>query len=167
MHLATPTIDPSAFIARGAHIYGSVTVAANAVIMFGAIMRAELDRIDIGARTNIQDNSVIHVDRGAPCTVGSDVTVGHAAVLHGCAVADHCLIGIGARVLNHASIGEGAWVGAGSLVPEGRQIPPWTLAVGVPAKPVRRLTDEEIASQADGVAHYLDFAAAYRRWLDT
>ena len=98
--------------------------------------------------------------------VGSDVTVGHAAVLHGCTIGDHCLIGIGARVLNHASIGEGAGVGAGSLVPEGREIPPWTLAVGVPAKPIRRLTEEEIAGQRDGVAHYLEFATAYQRVLD-
>lgn len=167
MQLATPTIDPSAFVAPGTHIYGAVSIDSEAVIMFGVVMRAELDRIEIGARSNIQDNSVIHVDEGVPCSVGSDVTVGHAVVLHGCTVANHCLIGIGARILNYASIGEGAWVGAGSLVPEGREIPPWTLAVGVPAKPIRRLTDNEIARQQDGIAHYLEFANAYRRVLDT
>ena len=165
LQLASPAIHPSAFVAPGTHLFGDITVEEDAVIMFGVVMRAEFDRIVVGARSNIQDNSVVHVDEGAPCIIGSDVTVGHAAVVHGATVGDHCLIGIGAIVLNNATIGEGAWVGAGSLVPAGKAIPPWTLAVGMPAKPIRGLTDDEIASQRDGVEHYLGFAASYRHRL--
>jgi len=166
LDLGSPSVHPTAFVAPGTHLYGNITVHERAVIMFGTVMRAELDRIVVGARSNIQDNSVIHVDEGVPCVIGSDVTVGHAAVVHGATVGDHCLVGIGAMVLNHATIGEGAWVGAGSLVSEGNTIPPWSLAVGIPAKPIRPLSDNEIASQRDGVDHYLRFAAAYRQILD-
>lgn len=162
IELATPSIDPSAFCAPGAHVYGDVTIGPDAVVMFGTVIRAELDRIVIGARTNIQDNSVLHCDEGIPCLIGSDATVGHAAVVHGATVGDHCLIGIGARVLNGATIGDGAWVAAGGLVTEGTEIPPWTLALGVPAKPVRELTEDEILRQRNGVAEYLRFAATYR-----
>ncbi|MDH3308642.1 MAG: gamma carbonic anhydrase family protein [Acidimicrobiia bacterium] len=166
LKLATPSIDPLAFVAPGVNLYGDVHVGPEAVIMFGVVARAELDRVVIGARTNIQDNSVLHSDAGIPCLIGSDVTVGHAAVVHGARVGDHCLIGIGARVLNNAEVREGAWVAAGSLVPEGKSIPAWTLAVGTPAKPLRDLTEGEIARQRNGVAEYLRFAAAYRSLFD-
>jgi carbonic anhydrase/acetyltransferase-like protein (isoleucine patch superfamily) len=161
IELATPSIDPSAFCAPGVHVYGDVTIGPDAVILFGTVIRAELDRIVIGARTNIQDNSVVHCDEGVPCRIGSHTTVGHAAVVHGATVGDHCLIGIGARVLNGATVGDGAWVAAGGLVTEGTEIPPWTLALGVPAKPVRELTEDEILRQRNGVAEYLRFAATY------
>lgn len=162
IELAVPSIDRSAFCAPGVHIHGDVTIGPDAVILFGTVIRAELDRIVIGARTNIQDNSVLHCDEGVPCLVGSDTTVGHGAVVHGATVGDHCLIGIGARVLNGATVGDGAWVAAGGLVTEGTEIPPWTLALGVPAKPVRELTEDEILRQRNGVAEYLRFAATYR-----
>ena len=165
IELADPIVDPSAFVAPGVELHGSITVGPLAVLMFGTVARAELDRIVVGARTNVQDNAVLHADEGLPCLLGSDTTVGHGAIVHGAVVGDHCLIGIGARVLNGASIGEGAWVAAGSLVPEGRTIPEWTLAMGVPAKPIRELTEEEIARQSSGVAEYLRFAEAYRRKL--
>ncbi len=164
--LGSPSIHPTAFVAPGTHLYGDITVGEQAVIMFGTVMRAELDRIVVGARSNIQDNSVVHVDDGVPCTIGSDVTIGHAAVIHGATIGDHCLIGIGATVLNNAIVGEGAWVAAGSLVGEGKTLPPWTLAIGTPAKAIRRLTAEEMASQRDGVENYLRFAASYRQLLD-
>lgn len=165
IELATPTIDATAFCAPGVHVYGDVTIGPEAVIMFGAVIRAELDRITIGARTNIQDNAVLHADAGLPCHVGAATTVGHGAVVHGALVGDHCLVGIGARVLNGAVVGQGAWVAAGALVPEGKEIPPWTLALGTPAKPIRDLTEEERRRQRDGVAEYLRFAATYRRLL--
>ncbi len=163
MELATPNIDPTAYVAPSAQIHGDVVVGPNAVIMFGVVARAEFDRIAIGEATNIQDNCVLHVDDGVPCTVGNRVTVGHAAVVHGATVGDHCLVGIGARVLNNAVMGEGAWIAAGSLLPEGKEIPPWTLAVGTPAKPVRDLTEDEIERQRSGVADYLRIAEAFRR----
>lgn len=160
--LPDPIVHPSAFVAPTAVLRGQVTVGPEAVIMFGVVARAEFDRIEVGAETNVQDNAVLHCDEGIPCLVGRRVTIGHAAVVHGATVGDRCLIAIGARVLNGAIVGEGAWVAAGAVVPEGREIPPWTLAVGVPAKPVRELTAEEIERQSDGIRDYQALAAAYR-----
>jgi len=163
MTFPSPSIDPTAFVARGVRILGDVTVGERAVLMFGVVVRAELDRITIGAETNIQDNCVIHCDEGIPCLVGDRVTVGHAAVVHGATVEDHCLVGIGARVLNRSHLGEGAWLAAGAVLTEGRSIPPWTVAAGIPAKPLRDLTDEEKARADEAVEHYLGFGEAYRR----
>jgi len=165
LELPTPRIDPTAFVAPGAHLHGDVELGPAVVVMFGVVMRAELDRIAVGAETNIQDNAVLHADEGVPCTVGRRVTIGHAAVVHGATVGDSCLIGIGAIVLNGSTLGEGAWLAAGSVLPEGKTIPPWTLAVGTPARPIRELTEAEIARQVLGVDTYQRFAAAYRRAL--
>jgi carbonic anhydrase/acetyltransferase-like protein (isoleucine patch superfamily) len=165
--LPHPAVDPSAYIAPTARVFGDVTIGARVVVMFGVVMRAELDRIRIGEETNLQDNVVVHVDRGFPCTIGRRVTIGHAAVVHGATVSDHCLIGIGAVVLNGAVIGEGAWVAAGAVVPEGRTIPPWTIAVGTPARPVREVSEAERARQRDGVAEYLRYADLYRHLAAT
>jgi carbonic anhydrase/acetyltransferase-like protein (isoleucine patch superfamily) len=160
--LPEPVIDPTAFVAEGAQLHGRVTVGPDAVIMFGVVMRAEFDVIRIGARTNIQDNSVLHCDEDIPCLIGDDVTVGHAAVVHGATVGDHCLVGIGARVPNNAVMGEGSWLAAGSVLPEGKTIPGWMLAMGIPAKPIRALTEAEILRQAEGVISYQRLAATYR-----
>jgi len=165
MDLATPTIDPSAFVAPGAHVHGDVHIGPMAVLMFGVSARAELERITVGAETSIQDNCVLHCDTGYPCTIGRRVTVGHAAVVHGSTVGDHCLIGIGARALNGSTLGEGAWLAAGAVLPEGRSIPPWTIAVGIPAKPLRELTEEERRRAAEGVDHYVELGRAYARLL--
>lgn len=162
LEIGTPAIDASAFVAPGTHIHGAVTIGPHAVIMFGTVIRAELDRIEIGAYTNIQDNSVLHADEDIPCIVGSNVTVGHAAVVHGAIVGDHCLVGIGARALNNSELGEGAWLASGALLAEGRSIPPWTLAVGIPAKPVRELTEAEIVRQRSGIQDYQRMAATYK-----
>ncbi len=157
-----PAIDPTAFIADTARITGNVDIGDRAVIMFGVVIRAELDRVSIGARTNIQDNSVLHCDAGVPCVVGSDTTIGHAAVVHGATVGDHCLVGIGARLLNGSVLGEGSWLAAGAVLTERGEIPPWTLAMGTPAKPIRGLTEGEIARQRSGVEEYLRIGALYR-----
>lgn len=166
MDLAVAAVDPTAFVAPDARILGDVRVGARAVVMFGVVARAELDRIEIGEETNVQDNCVLHCDAGIPCLIGRRVTVGHAAVVHGAIVEDHCLVGIGARVLNGSRLGEGAWLAGGAVLPEGRSIPPWTLAVGIPAKPLRELTDEERARQEHGVDDYLRFGETYRRLFD-
>ncbi len=162
LRLPQPVVDPTAFVAAGAQLHGRVTIGPDAVIMFGVVMRAEFDVIRIGARTNIQDNSVLHCDDDIPCLIGDDVTVGHAAVVHGATIGDHCLVGIGARALNNSAMGEGSWLAAGSVLPEGKTIPAWTLAMGIPAKPFRELTAEEIERQADGVATYQVLGATYR-----
>ncbi|MDJ0664820.1 MAG: gamma carbonic anhydrase family protein [Acidimicrobiia bacterium] len=161
IQLAKPKIDPSAFVAPTAVLYGDITVGPRAVIMFGTVIRAELDALSIGAESNVQDNCVFHVDTGFPLLLGNRVTVGHAAVVHGATIGDNCLIGIGARALNGSNMGEGAWLAAGSILTEGKSIPPWTLALGIPAKPVRELTEAEIAAQSEGVDQYLKLAAAY------
>ena len=160
--LETPQIDPDAFVAPGVHVYGDVTIGSFAVVMFGTVMRAEVDRVVVGAYSNIQDNSVLHCDEGIPCLIGERVTVGHAAVVHGATIGDHCLVGIGARALNGSELGEGAWLASGAVLPEGRVIPPWTLAVGIPAKPLRELTEAEIERQRSGVDDYLRLGATYR-----
>lgn len=162
----TPTIHPTALIAPGAHVYGDVVIGADVFVLFGAVIRAELDQIVIGNETNIQDNSVFHCDEGVPALVGHRVTVGHSAVIHGTTVGDRALIGIGAMALNRSQIGEGAWLAAGSVLPEGKSVPPWTLAVGSPARPVRELTEDEIRRADNGVNTYLALAKQYREIFD-
>ena len=156
--LPVASIDPSSFVAPSAQIHGSVVLGPKTVIMFGAVLRAEYETITIGAESNVQDNCVFHTDEGFPIAIGSRVTVGHAAVVHGATVADHCLVGIGSIMLNGSSLGEGAWLAAGSTLTPGTDIPPWTLAAGTPARPVRELRPEEIQSQDSGVDNYLHLA---------
>jgi carbonic anhydrase/acetyltransferase-like protein (isoleucine patch superfamily) len=165
--LAEPRIDPAAFVAPGAAIHGDVTIAPGAFVLFGVVIRAELDRVVIGADSNIQDNSVVHCDEDAPCVIGDRVTVGHSAVVHGALVGDRCLVGIGAKLLNRSRLGEGAWLAAGSVLAEGREIPQWTLAMGTPAKPVRELTEDEIRRQVEGVDHYMELRELYRARFGT
>jgi len=161
--IATPEIDPTAFVAPTAVLHGDITVGPRAVIMFGTVIRAEMAHVHVGADTNIQDNCVVHVDYGEPATIGDRVVVGHAAVVHGATVGSHCLVGIGARALNGSTMGEGSWLAAGSVLTEGKSIPPWTMAVGIPARPLRELTEDEIARQRKGVDHYVALGAAYAR----
>ena len=165
MQLSIPRIAASAFIAPNASIFGDITISENAVVLFGVVMRAEFSTVTIGSNTNVQDNTVLHCDEGLPCNLGSNVTVGHAAVIHGATIGDHCLVGIGAKALNGSVLGEGSWLAAGSLLPEGKSIAPWTLAVGIPAKPLRDLTSEEIERQRDGVADYQRLRLTYKRLL--
>ena len=161
-HIPRPKIHPTALVAPGAHVHGDVTLDSDVFVLFGAVIRAELDRIVVGSQTNIQDNCVFHCDEGLPTVVGSRVTVGHSAVVHGALVADRALIGIGAKALNGSEVGEGAWLASGSVLPEGKKVPPWTLAVGIPARPVRDLTDDEVGRADEGVNHYLELLDAYR-----
>lgn len=157
-----PTVHPGAFVVPGAQIHGDVTIGDRSLVLFGVVMRAEFDRITVGVETNIQDGTIVHCDAGVPTRVGDRVTVGHAAVLHGATIEDHCLVGIGSRALNRSVLGEGAWLGAGAILTEGSEIPPWTLALGVPARPIRELRPEEIERQASGVDDYQRIAEMYR-----
>ncbi len=157
-----PRIDRTAVVADGAVVRGRVTLGPRVFVLFGTVIRAEYDVIEIGAETNVQDNSVLHCDEGLPGLVGDRVTIGHSAVVHGARVGNRCLVGIGAIMLNGSSLGEGAWLGSGSLLTPGKEIPPWTLAVGSPARPVRDLTEDDIARADDGVNHYLELMERYR-----
>lgn len=154
-------IHPTAYVAPNATIVGDVRVADGASVWFGCVLRGDNAAITIGARTNVQDLTVIHADVGQPCTLGEDVTVGHRAVLHGATVENGALVGIGAIVLNGAVVGREALVGAGALVPERMIIPPRHLALGVPARVVRELTDEEIERLRAFAAHYVARAQAF------
>lgn len=157
-----PTIHPSAFVASTAVIHGDVSIGERAVVMFGVVIRAELDRVEVGPESNLQDAVVVHCDEDIPTRIGRRVTVGHGAIVHGATIGDRCLVGIGSIALNGSELGEGAWLAAGSVLTEGRSIPPWTIAVGTPAKPLRELTEEEIGRQVGGVDHYLELGAHYR-----
>ncbi len=158
-----PRIHPTTFVAPNATIIGDVTVEEEASVWFGCVLRAEEAPIYIGPRSNIQDLTVIHTDVNWPCRVGAGVTVGHRAVLHGAIVEDGALIGIGAIVLNGAVVGTEAIVGAGAIVLEGAVIPPRTLALGIPAKVVRELREEEIQRLRRDAAHCVEKARAYRQ----
>ncbi|TWT91854.1 gamma carbonic anhydrase family protein [Neorhodopirellula pilleata] len=160
-------IDPSAFIAPGAVVLGQVHIAADASVWFGAVMRGDTERIEIGARSNVQDQCVLHCDPGKPCIIGADVTIGHAAIVHGAVIEDEALIGIGAIVLNGARVGRGAIIGAGALVTENTVIPPGMLAVGSPAKPIKPVSEELARRCREGTAHYVALAAEYRQRFST
>lgn len=162
LDLPEPVVDPEAYVAPTAVVRGNVRIGRLAVVLYGVVIRAEFDAIVIGEETNIQDNSVIHCDEGVPTSVGNRVTIGHAAVVHGSTIGDQCLVGIGARALNGSVLGTGSWLAAGSVLPEGREIPPFTLAMGTPAKPIRELRPEEIERQRSGVDDYLTIGATYR-----
>jgi carbonic anhydrase/acetyltransferase-like protein (isoleucine patch superfamily) len=156
-----PRLAPGAWVAETAQVIGRVALGADASVWFGAVLRGDNEWITLGARSNVQDGSVLHTDMGSPLTLGDDVTVGHQAMLHGCTIGDGSLIGIQAVVLNGARIGRGCLVGAGALVTEGKEFPDGALIVGSPAKMIRLLTDEDRARIARGAAHYVDNARRY------
>ena len=160
-----PTLAPDAGVAPSASLIGDVRLEAGASIWFGAVLRGDNEPITIGAGSNVQENAVLHVDPGAPLVLGSHVTVGHQAMLHGCTIGDNSLVGIQAVVLNHARIGRNCLVGAGALVTEGKQFEDGWLILGAPAKAVRPLTAEEIAGLAKSAANYRAHAARYNREL--
>jgi carbonic anhydrase/acetyltransferase-like protein (isoleucine patch superfamily) len=149
------------YIAPTAVVIGSVILEAQSSVWFNTVIRGDNDVITIGARTNIQDGSVLHADAGVPLTVGKDVTVGHQAMLHGCTVGDGTLIGIQAVVLNRALIGRECIIGAGALIAEGKAIPDRSLVVGSPGRVVRTVTDEEAAELRQSAAHYVLRARRY------
>ncbi len=157
-----PILHPRAFVAPGADVIGRVRLAKDASIWFGCVLRGDVNRIEIGEATNIQDGSIVHVDNHAPCLIADHVHVGHHVNLHGCRVERGALIGIGAIVLSRARIGAGAIIGAGSVVLEGTKIPPRTLAVGAPARVVRSVSAKDLAYIRRGIKEYLRLAKAYR-----
>lgn len=158
-----PRLHARVFAAEGSVIVGDVEIGEDSSIWFGTIVRGDVNSIRIGARTNVQDHSVVHVTTGThPTIIGDDVTIGHRVVLHGCTVHDRCLVGIGAIVLDGAVVGPDAMIGAGALVPPGAVVPPGTLVMGAPAKPKRSLTPEELAFLKKSAASYVSYAARYR-----
>lgn len=157
-----PRIHESAFVAQTATLIGDVIIEADAVVMFGVVLRGDRDRIVLGAGSNLQDNVVVHCDLGSPAQLGANVSVGHGAVVHGCTIGDGSLIGMNATVLNGAEIGSDSLVAGGAVVLEGTIIPPRSLVAGVPAKVRRELSDDEVQRIHGNAATYRELAAAYR-----
>ena len=162
---AHPSVADSAWVAESAQVIGDVVLAEGASVWFGAVLRGDNTRLQVGARTNIQDGAVLHSDAGQPLTLGDDVTVGHQAMLHGCTVGDGSLIGIQAVVLNGARIGKSCLVGAGAVVTEGKQFEDGWLIIGAPAKAVRQLTPEQIDGMARSASGYVAKAERFRTEL--
>ncbi len=160
-----PQLGAEVWVAESAQVMGAVHLGAQASVWFGATVRGDTETIRIGARSNIQDGSVLHADEGMPLDIGEDVTVGHMVMLHGCTIGNGSLIGIGAVVLNGARIGKGCLVGAGSLVTEGKVFPDGSMIMGTPAKVVRELTPEQQAGLLRSAAHYVANAQRYTRGL--
>ncbi len=155
------------FIAPDAAVIGDVELGEDSSVWFCAVLRGDTEPIRIGARSNIQDGTVVHTDTGYPTTVGDDVTVGHSVILHGCTVDDGCTIGMGAILLNGSRVGANSLVAAGALLPEGREYPSDSLIMGIPARAVRELTGEERARVAEGAEVYLLRAREHRDQLKT
>jgi carbonic anhydrase/acetyltransferase-like protein (isoleucine patch superfamily) len=160
-----PRIDPTAWVADTARVVGDVTLGPRASVWFGGALRGDIETITVGADSNVQDNAVLHTDDGCPLVIGSLVTVGHGAILHGCTIGDESLVGMGAIVLNGARIGRHCLVGAGTLVTEGKEFPDGSLIVGSPAKVVRTVSPEQIAGILANARRYVENASRYRRGL--
>lgn len=153
------------FVAPDAAVIGEVELGEDSSVWYGAVLRGDTEPIRVGARSNIQDGTVVHTDEGFPTTVGDDVTVGHNVILHGCIIEDGCTIGMGAILLNGARVGANSLVAAGALLPEGREYPSDSLIMGVPARAVRELTEDERARVAEGSGVYLLRAREHRDQL--
>ena len=156
-----PKVDDSVFLADGVRVLGDVTIATSASVWFNSVIRGDDNTIHIGQFTNIQDNTTIHVQDTHTCTVGDYVTVGHNSLLHGCRIANNCIIGMGSILLNGAVIAENSIVGAGSLVTENKVFPANSLIVGSPARAIRTLTNEQVESIRQSALHYHELAAEY------
>ncbi len=160
----SPAIDPTAWVAAGAQVIGDVTLGAGASIWYNVVVRGDVMPVRIGARSNIQDGSIVHVTRKLAATsIGEDVLVGHMAIIHGCTLKDRSFVGLGAIVMDGCVIEEEGMLGAGALLAPSKVVGPRELWLGRPAKRVRLLTDAEVARNAAGAAGYVELAALHRK----
>ncbi len=150
------------FIASTATVIGDVSLGEDTGIWFGAVLRGDRDRIEIGAGSNVQDNAVVHTSRGFPARIGREVSVGHGAILHGCTIGDRVLVGMGAIVMNGATVGEDSIIAAGAVVTEGTVIPPGSVAMGVPARVVKQATPDQKEGIRRNAGSYIALARSYR-----
>lgn len=157
-----PEIHPTAYLAPTSVVMGDVTLGEESSVWYTAVVRGDMAPIRIGARTNIQDGTIVHVDEGVPCNIGERVGVGHRVILHGCTVEDDCLIGMGSILLNNCRIGTGSVIAAGAVVPEGMEVPPGSLVMGVPGRVVRPVDAELTRRIAETWSHYVEQAKAHR-----
>jgi len=155
---STPHIDPTAYIADTAVVLGDVEIGPESSVWYGAVIRGDTEAIRIGAQTNVQDGCILHADEGLPCILGSRVSLGHGAIVHGAVIEDDVLIGIRAVVLNGARIGSGSIIAAGAVVLEGTNVPSGSLVVGMPGKVKRPTNDQDLARIAHAAEHYAGLA---------
>ena len=153
------------FVAANATVLGDVTLGRGVNIWYGAVLRADEGALILGENSNVQDNAVLHCDVGGAVTLGKNVTVGHSAVVHGCTVGDGTLIGMHATLLNHCVVGKNCIIGAGALVPEGMVIPDGSVAVGVPARVIKPVTEAQIAANLHNAAHYVEHGKVHTQEL--
>jgi len=159
---AQPRVAESAYVAENAMVIGAAILDEESSVWFGAVIRADLAPIHVGPRSNVQDNATLHCDTDCPVEIGRDVTIGHNAIVHGATIGDGALVGMHATVLNGARVGEGSIIGAGAVVKENAVIPPHSLAVGVPARVVKTLGDDQVAATIENARWYAREAAEYR-----
>lgn len=157
----TPSLPEEYYVADSAAVIGDVTLRNQSSIWFGAVLRGDIEPITIGERSNIQDNSVVHTSHGKPVAVGNGTTIGHQVTLHACTVGDNCLIGMGAILLDGCEVGDNCIVGAGALVKQNQKIPDGSLAVGSPARVIRKLTPGEIENVRQNAVRYVELQARY------
>ena len=159
----TPRINKNTYISESVDIIGKVNVEENVNIWFGTRLRGDMNNIIIGENTNIQENSVVHVDINSPCIIGKNVTIGHGTIIHGCSISDNVLVGMGSIILNNAKIGKNTIIGAGSLVTQGKEFPEGVLILGNPAKVIRQLTEAEIESIQRSADNYVSLRKKYKK----
>ena len=159
----TPKIDENTYISESVDIIGKVNVEENVNIWFGTRLRGDMNNIIIGENTNIQENSVVHVDINSPCIIGKNVTIGHGTIIHGCSISDNVLVGMGSIILNNAKIGNNTIIGAGSLITQGKEFPEGVLILGNPAKVVRKLTQAEIENIQCSADNYVRLSKKYKK----
>jgi carbonic anhydrase/acetyltransferase-like protein (isoleucine patch superfamily) len=158
----SPIVHPTVYLAQGVRLIGDLEIGQQSSIWFNAVIRGDVNYIRIGERTNVQDNSVIHVTHlGKPTIIGNDVTIGHQCMIHACMIKDLCLIGMGSIVMDGVEIREGSIVGAGSIVTQNKTFPPNSLIMGAPAKFIRHLNEEESKKLAHSAVHYVNVASFY------
>ena len=157
-----PQLHKDTWVAADANLIGKVVLLAGSSVWFGSTIRADYEVILIGEGTNVQENTAMHIDKGFPLTIGTNCTIGHKVMLHGCTIGDNTLIGMGATVLNGAKIGINCLIGAGALITEGKEIPDGSLVMGVPGKVVRQLDDEAIAKLEASALHYQENMRRFR-----
>lgn len=158
----TPTVPESAYVAEGAYLMGDVTLGENASIWPCCVVRGDINYIRIGDRSNVQDGTVVHLADDYPVEIGNDVTIGHKALIHACAIEDECLIGMGAIVMDGAVVGKQSIIGAGALVTQGTIIPPGSMVMGTPARVKRELSKEERENIKNWAAKYVEVSAFHK-----
>ncbi len=156
-----PQVAEGVFVAPGAQVVGRVSLAPESSVWFNAVLRGDVDSITVGSGTNIQDLSLVHCDAGFPTVIGSDCTIGHSCIIHGCTIGDNVLVGMGTTILNGAKIGDNCLIGAGSLITEGKEFPPGSVIMGRPAKVVREVSDRELDMIRRGHLNYKQNAKKY------